>query len=32
VKAVAMVLGEDDPLRYFEAEEEDPHVCRGCGC
>jgi hypothetical protein len=30
VKAVAMVLGED-PTSYFEAEEDDPHVCRGCG-
>jgi hypothetical protein len=31
VKAVAMVLGEDDPTAYFETE-DDPHVCRGCGC
>jgi hypothetical protein len=32
VKAVALVLGEDDPLRYFEDEGDDSHVCRGCGC
>jgi len=32
IRAVKAHLGIDDPMAYFEAEEEDPHVCRGCGC
>ena len=32
IRGVMTLLGIDDPTAYFEAEEEDPHVCRGCGC
>jgi predicted nucleic acid-binding Zn finger protein len=33
IRGVKAHLGiDDDPLSYFEREEDDPHVCRGCGC
>jgi hypothetical protein len=32
IRAVKAYLGIDDDPMAFEAEEEDSHVCRGCGC
>jgi hypothetical protein len=32
IRAVKIHLGIEDPASYFEGEEDDPHVCRGCGC
>jgi hypothetical protein len=31
IRAVKAHLGIEDPMAYFETE-DDPHVCRGCGC
>jgi hypothetical protein len=31
IRAVMTHLGIEDPTAYFEAEEDDPHVCGGCG-